>query len=240
MVPLSFAVLAFTLIAGAPGASGHDAGSHSSTRASSGPSAGYAFPLPQPGSYVLPPIKAAAGGQVLDENGHARELRDVLRERILVLAFIYTRCGDICPAATLQIAALQDLAAREPDISNRMRLVSVSFDPDHDTPEVMAEHATHWRSKELAAPDWKFLTAPGSDALAPILAAYDQTVAPKQDAKAPTGPLHHIFRAFLIDRAGAIRNIYSLDFLDPELVMADIRTLLIEETLVESAATSQP
>jgi cytochrome oxidase Cu insertion factor (SCO1/SenC/PrrC family) len=240
MVRLSFAVVAFTLIAGATGASEHDARSHSSTRASFGPSAGYAFRLPQPGSYALPPIKAAAGGRVLDENGHARELRNVVRGRITVLAFIYTRCGDVCPAATLQIAALQDLAAREPDISKRMHLVSMSFDPDPDTPEVMSEHAAHWRSKELAAPDWKFLTAPGTDALAPILAAYDQTVAPKQDAKAPTGPLHHIFRAFLIDRAGAIRNIYSLDFLDPELVMADVKSLLIEEKLIESPATARP
>jgi cytochrome oxidase Cu insertion factor (SCO1/SenC/PrrC family) len=192
--------------------------------------------LPQPGSYALPPIKAAAGGQVLNEKGELGELRNVIRGRITILAFIYTRCGDICPAATLQIAALQDLAARDPGISRRMQFVSMSFDPDHDTPEVMAEHATHWRSNDVAAPAWLFLTAPGREVLAPILAAYDQTIAPKRDPKAPTGPLHHIFRTFLIDRAGTIRNIYSLDFLDPELVMADIKTLLIQER----TATSQP
>jgi hypothetical protein len=38
-----------------------------------------------------------------------------------------------------------------------------------------------------------------------------------------------VFRAFLIDKAGLIRNIYSLDFFDPELVLNDVRTILMEK-----------
>ena len=61
-----------------------------------------------------------------------------------------------------------------------------------------------------------------------MLAAYNQHVSAKPEAASPGGALSHIFRAFLIDRAGLIRNIYSLDFFDPELVLNDVRTLLLE------------
>lgn len=192
------------------------------------PSANYAFSLPEPGSYHLPPIRPAASGTVLDEDGGRHELTDFLKGRITVLAFMYTQCGDICPTATLQLSLLQDLAAKDEKIAERMHLVSMSFDPEHDTPSVMAEYAAGWRSGEAGAPEWRFLTAPDQAALAPVLSAYDQSVASKPNPGAAGGPLHHIFRAFLIDPSGQIRNIYSLDFLDPELVLNDIRTLLID------------
>jgi protein SCO1 len=42
--------------------------------------------------------------------------------------------------------------------------------------------------------------------------------------------LYHILRVFLIDREGRIRNIYSSATLDPRLVLADVKTLLLEES----------
>jgi cytochrome oxidase Cu insertion factor (SCO1/SenC/PrrC family) len=45
----------------------------------------------------------------------------------------------------------------------------------------------------------------------------------------PQGPLYHTLRVFLIDREGRIRNIYSSGTLDPRLVLADVKTLLLEE-----------
>jgi cytochrome oxidase Cu insertion factor (SCO1/SenC/PrrC family) len=43
------------------------------------------------------------------------------------------------------------------------------------------------------------------------------------------GPLYHVPRVFLIDREGRIRNIYGSATLDPRLVLADVKTLLLEE-----------
>lgn len=192
-------------------------------------STSYAFPLPEPGSYKLPPIKRAAGGHVLDENGHSLDLADLFKRRITVIAFIYTRCGDICPVASLQLSLLQDLAAKNPEVAHRMRLISMSFDPEYDTPKVMAEQAKMWRSQAPGAPDWQFLTTSNRKAVAPILAAYDQTIAPKHNHNSSTGQFYHIFRAFLVDASGQIRNIYSLDFLDPKLIVNDIQTLLLEK-----------
>ena len=194
-----------------------------------GPSTGYAFALPKPGSYRLPAIRPAAGGSVLDETGREHDLTDLLQGRITVLAFMYTRCGDVCPTAALQLSLLQDLAAKDARLAQRMHLVSMSFDPDLDTPSVLAEYAAAWRSDETGAPEWLFLTAPDHSALAPVLAAYGQVVSAKPNPDAAGGPLYHIFRAFLIDASGQIRNIYSLDFLDPDLVITDIKTLILDQ-----------
>jgi protein SCO1/2 len=212
------------------GALAHDARHQAVVGTPRSASTSYAFPLPEPGSYKLPPIKRAAGGRVLDENGDTLDLADFFKGRITVLAFIYTRCGDICPVASLQISLLQDLAAKNPKVAQQMRLISMSFDPEYDTPKVMAEHAEIWRSHAPGAPDWQFLTAPDREAVVPILAAYDQTIAPKHDHNSSTGQFYHIFRGFLVDGFGRVRNIYSLDFLDPRLVFNDIQTLLLEAT----------
>lgn len=222
---LASALLAATCFSGA--ASAHD-GAHARPPAS-GPAAAYAFPLPEPGTYRLPPIRAAAGGQVLAEDGSGIELAALLRDRITVFSFIYTRCADICPDATMRLADLRERARRYPALGDRLRLVSMSFDPGHDTPAVMREYGALWRTAGDEGAEWRFLTAAGSAGLAPILAAYDQAVAPT-DPKDPTGGLDHILRVFLVDPDGQVRNIYSMDFLDPELVLTDILTLAGEDS----------
>jgi protein SCO1 len=51
----------------------------------------------------------------------------------------------------------------------------------------------------------------------------------RANASDPQGPLYHTLRVFLIDREGLIRNIYSSGTLDPRLIVADVKTLLLEE-----------
>jgi protein SCO1 len=228
-------ILAF--MASSIAALAHDTHSHgSSADAPENLSATYAFPLPEPGSYELPPIMRAAGGHVLDENGRNHDLAEMFRERVTVLAFIYTRCGDVCPMASLQLSLLQDLASKSPEFASRMQLLSMSFDPEYDTPAVMAEQAKIWRSPKKEAPEWRFLTAPDRVTLAPLLIAYNQSIGPIPNQSSSPEQFYHIFRAFLIDRSGQIRNIYSLDFLDPKLVIADIKTLLLEKVSPERLA----
>lgn len=217
------AALAALIVAGPVAA--HDAAHKESV---AGPADDYVFALPEPGSYSLPAIRPAAGGPVLDEDGQTHDLGNLVQGQVTVLAFIYTQCGDVCPTATLRLAQLHDLAARDGDVAARLRLVTMSFDPENDTPDVMREHAEQWRGDTGTAPQWLFLTAPDAESLAPIMAAYDQTVGRKPDPNDPTGALNHILRVFLIDARGTVRNIYSLDFLDPNLVLGDVRTLLLE------------
>jgi protein SCO1 len=210
------------------GAHAHDAEQHATaTQQVEGPADGWVFPLAAPGTYGLPPIKRAADAMLLDEAGRPVGLSELYDGRITLLAFIYTRCADICPLATTRLADLQSLASADPELAGALRLASLSFDPEHDTPERMAAYAAAFRAPQ-ATPDWMFLTAPNAAAIAPVLAAYDQPVGRKADPDDGFGPFSHLLRVFLVDPDGVIRNIYSADFLDPRLVVNDAKTLLME------------
>src|SRR6185295_6640498 len=111
----------------------------------------------------------------------------------------------------------------------QLRLVSMSFDPANDTPERLAAYASHAAQQPSGAP-WSFVTTRPQAELERVLTAYDQAVDKKENPNDPTGPLNHTLRVFLVDARGNIRNIYSSGTLDPRLMLADIRTLMMEES----------
>ena len=120
------------------------------------------------------------------------------------------------------------MTAKDETLAKNMRLVSVSFDPEYDTPQHLATYSENVR-EEKSGCEWRFVTAKSRAELEPILNAYDQAVDKRSNPADPQGPLYHTLRVFLIDREGRIRNIYSSSTLDPRLVLADVKTLLLEE-----------
>lgn len=195
------------------------------------PSAEFDFDPPEPGSYRLPVIKKAVDGAVLYSTGHACSLRELMRDRITVLSFIYLRCasGNACPRATGMLHQLHQVSQRDPILRENLRLISMSFDPTHDTPQKMANYGKVFR-RDTANSQWLFLTTRSHQELNPILKAYNQTVNPRGNSQDPLGPYYHPVRVYLIDRQGQIRNIYSFATLDPRLILTDARTLLLEES----------
>lgn len=180
------------------------------------------FEAPVPGTYALPPLRAAADGAVLDEDGRVRRLHDFLGDRIVLLSFIYTTCSDVngCPLASYVLKRVQDAALGDARLRDSVRLVSVSFDPEHDTPAVMKAYGARLRAADF---DWPFLTTASVADLQPILDSYDQFV-----VRDESGAISHVLRVLLIDRERRVRNIYSVSFLHPDTVLADVRTLLLE------------
>lgn len=191
----------------------------------------YDYNPPAPGAYSLPIIKPAADGALLESTGKPTTLRDLTHGRITVLSFIYTRCaaGKACPYATGVLNQLHQLSFDDQTLAKNLRLVSMSFDPEYDTPQRLANYSEAIRDEKPAGCEWRFATAKSSAALAPILTAYDQTVDKRSNPNDPQGPLFHTLRVFLIDRQARIRNIYSSGTLDSRLVLADVKTLLLEE-----------
>jgi protein SCO1 len=191
----------------------------------------YDYDPPLPGSYSLPVIKLASDGALLDADNKTVDLRDLTHGRITILSFIYTRCAapKACPYATGVLGQLHDLSANDVALTKNMRLVSLSFDPEYDTPQHLAAYSENVR-EEKSGCEWRFVTAKSRADLEPILAGYDQAVDKRPNKLDPQGPLYHTLRVFLIDRAGRIRNIYSSGTLDPRLVLADVKTLLLEES----------
>jgi cytochrome c peroxidase len=200
--------------------------------ASQGAPPGLEYVPPQPGSYALPPIQAASDGTVLDESGHQRRLFDYLGDRYVLLSFIYTRCSTVkgCPLATAVFQMLRNRLDEEPRMAGRVRLVTLSFDPERDTPEIMHRYASSVGMKSHGqAETWTFLTTPSRGDLEPILDGYGQYVIRELDADGRfTGDRSHLLKVFLIDRERRVRQIYSSDFLHPALVINDVKTLMME------------
>ena len=191
----------------------------------------YDYDPPVPGSYSLPVVKVAPDGALVDSEGKSLNLRDLTHGRVTVLSFIYTRCAapKACPYATGVLNQLHRVSLDDNTLAKSMRLVSLSFDPEYDTPQRLAAYSENVRDQKSGC-EWRFATAKSRAELESILAAYDQAVDKRQNPADPLGPLYHTLRVFLIDREGRIRNIYSSGTLDPRLVVADVKTLLLEET----------
>ena len=193
---------------------------------------GYAplsFTPPGPGTYALPAMGMAGDGQVLNSQGNVTRLHDYLGNKPTVLSFIFTTCDDVngCPLATYVMRSVQDALQADPDTADKVRLVSFSFDPVFDTPEVIDAYGSQFRIDNF---DWQFLTTSGPEALDPILSAYGQWVIRDYDDNGDyTGTMSHILRVFLIDKNRNIRNIYSTSFLHADTVANDVRSLLMEE-----------
>ena len=193
---------------------------------------GYAaltFEAPRPGSYQLPPLGTARGGRLLDSDGRPVALHDLLGDRIVVLSFVYTTCSDVngCPLATHVLGEIQKrVLDSAPDLTDQLRLITLSFDPLNDTPGVMKAYGSRFEQPPF---DWRFLTTEGAAALTPVLDDYGQWIVRDYDAEGNyLGSISHVLRVFLIDRKRQIRNIYSISFLHADTVLADVRTLLAE------------
>ena len=100
------------------------------------------FSAPKPGSYMLPALGAAADGLVLDTQSQALSLHSLMGDKVVLLSFIYAACSDVngCPLATAVLHKIKNRLKQEPEVAAQLRLVTLSFDPEHDTPEMMQHY----------------------------------------------------------------------------------------------------
>jgi cytochrome c peroxidase len=187
------------------------------------------FAPPPPGTYNLPALGPAADGQILGADGRKGRLHDHLGDgKLVLLSFIYSTCTDIngCPLATAVMYSVQQKIQDDPVLRDRFRMLSLSFDPTFDTPEVMRLYGTGFTEHG----DWRFLTTESWKKLQPILEDYDQSVIRDINDKGEELPtFSHILRVFLIDPQRRIRNIYSVSFLNPDLIINDAKTVLMAD-----------
>jgi len=189
------------------------------------------FVAPAPGSYRLESIQAAPDGEVLDTEGTATPLRRYTTGKVTLLSFIYTYCVDPvgCPLAFQTFSDLRTRLQAKPALARRVRFVSMSFDPTNDTPAALRHYAG-----PLASPAsplrWHFLTTRNVATLRPIIAGFGQDVTVSLDAQGqPTRLYNHLLKVFLIDAQGRVREIYTTAYLMPDVILADIQTLLMEQ-----------
>lgn len=135
---------------------------------------------------------------VTTQEGRPLKLSE-LRGRVVVLTFIYTRCPlpDFCPLMDRKMGELAGKVETSPRLSDQVRLLSVSFDPEHDTPEVLAKHA---RVQGAQPPLWTFAVAT-HDELAKVAAPLGLTYGPTSNEI-----IHNLCMA-VIDREGRLARL---------------------------------
>jgi len=87
------------------------------------------------------------------EGKSVRFYTDVLKDRVVLINFVYTNCEDSCPLVTQQLTQVRDRLGEMFD--DPIRFVSISTDPLRDTPQALAEFARQQKADE---PGWMFLT----------------------------------------------------------------------------------
>jgi len=218
----AFLIAMFLILGSAGSVAGHDV--VAPVLLPDGAPPAFDFTPPAPGSYRLPVIREAVDGAVLDTDGQPRSLRQGMAGRIVLFSFIYTNCGKECPHATSTLYDIFYATAADSDLAANLSLISLSFDPERDTPEAMAAYGYAARTDPAGKSPWSFFTTRSRRELEPILRGYGQNLSLR-----PSGVINHLLRVYLIDRRGRVRNIYGLEFLDPRLLLADVHTLLLEE-----------
>lgn len=186
--------------------------------------------VPTPaGTYQLQRIQQCPDAVLLNASGGARRLSAYTRGKVTLLTFFYTYCTDPwgCPFAYQTMRTLRDRIAADTSSRSRVRFVSISFDPSHDTPDALRGYTQSLG----AAPgfEWQFFTARSMAELSPLLDEFGQDVRVEADAAGrPTRAINHMLKLFLIDATGVVREIYSLAFVHPQVMLNDIQTLLME------------
>jgi protein SCO1 len=187
------------------------------------------FVPPPAGSYRLQNIQSVADAVLLDSAGHSVRLAALTRGKITLLTFFYTYCVDPlgCPFSHTTLANLRDQVRGDRALAQRVRFVSVSLDPGHDTPAVIADYAKEFGIDPTF--EWRFLTARRVADLLPVLDDFGQDVSIELDERGrATRTLHHMLKMFLIDARGEVREIYTLAFVQPQVMFNDIKTLAMD------------
>jgi|FaiFalFF_MnMetaG_3_1042247.scaffolds.fasta_scaffold03488_3 protein SCO1/2 len=157
------------------------------------------------------------------------------RGKVVVLGMIYTHCPDVCPLITARMRELQEQVAAE-GLSDQVFFVTITFDPERDTPEVLRRYA---QARKVDFTNWAFLTGDPSTIrhLTEALGIYTERVyvingtpvaTPGASAGAATYFINHTDRIFLVDRQGRVRALLPGSRTELPEAMEKIRRLVRE------------
>lgn len=153
----------------------------------------------------------------IDQDNRRRSFAE-WRGSVTLLTFIYTRCPlpSYCPLMDRHFAAIQQAIENDPAMRGKARLVSVSFDPQHDSPAVLTAHATRLNANPAI---WTFLT--GDRVTVDRFAANFGVGLIRPDG---TPEITHNLRTTLIGADGRVIRIYSGNEWSPAQAIQDLRS----------------
>jgi protein SCO1 len=165
----------------------------------------------------LPKIAPAPEFSLTSQDGEQLKLAD-LRGKVVAVTFIYTLCTNTCPVLTPMMSFVQDRLGA--DFGAKIAFVSITVDPEHDTPEVLREYAQAFGAN-LAG--WAFLTGPPA-AIREVTRRYGVFA-----SKNASGDIDHTFLTSIIDPRGILRVQYLGARFNPEEFQRDLLSLVDEQ-----------
>ena len=167
-------------------------------------------------SEELPRIGPAPEFALTSQDGQEVKLTD-FRGKVVAVTFIFTRCTDTCPVLTPMMSFVQDRLGS--DFGERIAFISITVDPERDTPEVLKEYGEAFGANFGG---WSFLTGP-PDAIREVTRRYGVFA-----AKTMNDNVDHTFLTSIVDRHGILRVQYLGVRFDPEEFRRDLLSLLKE------------
>ncbi|MCK7606308.1 SCO family protein [Geobacillus stearothermophilus] len=156
-----------------------------------------------------------------DQNGRTFSWQDQRGQWVLA-TFMYTRCGDVCPVIEMNLRRIYD-AVRQSPHSDRLSFLSISFDSQNDTPEMLMHHAHHYGADGVT---WRMARVPNDQELQRLLEVMGVIVIPDEK-----GGYEHNAAFYLLDEKGRLVRIF--DYNNPQAVSAELNRLLAKETSAE-------
>jgi protein SCO1 len=109
---------------------------------------------------------------LVNQNGDKVHLKEYLNsDKPVIVDFIYGTCTTICPVLSAGFTNLQRKLGAD---AQKVQLVSITIDPEHDTPKIMKEYLKRFRAK----PGWDFLTGSRQD-INTVMRAFDAWIPDK-------------------------------------------------------------
>jgi protein SCO1 len=179
---------------------------------------------PQPGDKVPDFV-------LINQDGRRVHLSS-FRGDVVLVTFIYTRCPfpTYCPLVSQNFADIYASIRKKPELNARVRLLSISFDPEHDTPAVLRDYSERFRKTTQGVPfaRWEFTVVPKKELpeVANFFGLYLDTSG---------GQITHSLSTTVISPAGTIYKWYDDNSWKPADLVADATQSLADR---KSAATS--
>jgi len=167
-------------------------------------------------SQILKPGEPVPDTKLVDENNAPRPLTSLKGHRV-ALTFMYTTCPqpDFCPLMDRNFASVQNAIKKTPALAD-VRLVSISFDPAHDTPTVLEAHANALQADPAV---WHFVTA-STDDIKEFAAKFGVIAEPSEESPAI---LTHNLSTAVIDADGRLVKIRPGNMWTPADLIADLK-----------------
>jgi protein SCO1/2 len=165
----------------------------------------------------LPRMGPAPEVRLTTQTGQRLSLEE-LRGKVVAVTFLYASCTDTCPLLTAKMAGLR--AALGADFGPKVFFLSITVDPERDTPAVLQRYA---QAHGADLPGWAFLTGTPAE-IRQVARRYG--IYYKKTAR---GDVDHTFLTSLVDQSGNLRTQYRGARFDPDALLRDLQTLLREE-----------